>query len=139
MPLSPYGRASFRLRVAVRVRRGVSTIQPYLVRSQPVELDEELFVELHSAVRVRVELHHPTLQPVGIDLLVPRRVQRVGEIDTLAIATDLYHLRAAVECLLGFIRVSRTAHDPAEMNRARLLRVGRVGDVVLDELPGSPA
>src|SRR6516162_4768939 len=84
-------------------------------------------------------MRRPHPQAVGIDLGVPRGVGRVGEIDSLAFAADLYHLRAAVECLSGFARVSRTAHDPAEINRAPLLRVGRVGDVVLDELPGSPA
>ena len=107
--------------------------------AQPVELDEELFIELHSALRVRVELYHPTLQPIGIDLLVPRRVERIGEIDALAIAADFNHLRTAVERLLGLARVSRTAHDAAEMDRACLLRVGGVRDVVLDELTRSPS
>src|SRR5205085_4279571 len=66
-------------------------------------------------------------------------VERVGEINALAITTDLNHLRTTTERLIRLARVSRTSHNAAEMNRARLLRVGRVRDVVLDELPGPPA
>jgi hypothetical protein len=70
--------------------------------------------------------------------VVPRRIKRVGEIDTFAIAADLNHLRPAIERLLRPARMSRAAHDATQMDRARLFRVGRVRDVVLDELPRPP-
>src|SRR6476469_1901672 len=109
------------------------------MRAQFVELDKEFFIEFHSALWVRVKLHHPTLQPVRIDLLVPRCVERIGEIDALAIAADLNHLWTAVERLSGLTGMGRTAHDTAEMDRACLFGVSRVRNVVLDELPGPPA
>src|SRR5437868_8569542 len=103
------------------------------MRAQPVELDKELFIEFHSALPICIKLHHPTLQPVGIDLLVPRCVERIGEMDALAITADLNHLRTAVERLRGLTGMSRTAHDAAEMDRARLLRVNRVRNIVLED------
>src|SRR5580765_1128165 len=109
------------------------------MRAQPVELDEELFIELHPALRVRLKLNHPTLQTVGINLLIPRSVERIGEIDALAIAADLHHLRAAVQRLLGLARVSRPSHNATQMHRARLPLVNWVRNIVFDELPRSPA
>src|SRR5262249_30799277 len=88
---------------------------------------------------MRIDLHHPTLPPIGIKLLVPGRVKRVGEVDAPAVATDLDHLWAAVERLLGLVRVRRAPDNATDVNRSRLLRIGRVGDVALDELPGPPA
>src|SRR5436305_13389588 len=100
------------------------------MRSHAIELDEEFFVDLHSALRIHIELYHPTLQPVGIDLLIPRGVERVREIDALAVAADLDHLRTAIKCLARLVRVSCTAHNPAEMDRASLLRIDWIGNVI---------
>ena len=71
-------------------------------------------------------------------MLVPRGVERVGEVNTSTVTADLNHLRSAVERLLGLAGVSRATHDAAEMNRTRFLRVGRVRDVILNELAGTP-
>src|SRR3954449_6034658 len=139
MLLSPSPCASFRLRVAIRVRGGVAAIQPHLVCAQPVELDEEPLIKFHSALRVHIELHHPTLQSIRVELLVPRGVERIGEIDALAVAADLDHLWATVKRLVRFARVSRPAHEAAKMDRASLLRMERVGHIVLNELPCPPA
>ena len=49
----------------------------------------------------RVELGHPGADPVGVELIVPRPVQRVGEVDALAVAADLDHLRSARERHVG--------------------------------------
>ena len=46
-----------------------------------------------------VELHHPAVEAVVIELRVDRAVERVGEIDALPVAADLHHLRAAVRAL----------------------------------------
>ena len=107
--------------------------------AQAVELDEKLFIELHPALWVRVNLYHPTLHTIGKELFIPRGIERVGEIDAFAVAADLDHLRTAVERLPGFARVGGAAHDAAEMERAGFFRVGGIRDVVLDKFAGSPA
>ena len=49
-----------------------------------------------------IELYHPALDPVGIELGVDRAIKRVCKVDPLAIAADLDHLRAAVQrAILG--------------------------------------
>src|SRR5436190_1680499 len=131
--------ASFRVRITVGVRRSVAPFQPKLVRAQPVELNKEFLVEFHPTLWVGIDLYHPTLYPIGIELFVPRRVQRVGEVDALAVAADLDHLRTAIQSLLGLLRVCRPAHDATEVDRTSLLRVRRIRDVVLDELTCPPA
>src|SRR5438874_2843531 len=107
--------------------------------TQPLELDKELFIEFHPALWVVIDFHHPTLYPIGIELLVPRGVERVGKIGALAVAADLDHLRATIKSLRGLLRVSRLSHDATKVDRASLLRVGRIGDVLLDELTCPPA
>src|ERR1700757_1810735 len=106
--------------------------------AQPLKLDEELFIEFHPARWMGIDLYHPTLYTVGIELLVPRGVERVGEISALTVAAELNHLRTAVESLLGLLWVRAWAHDAANVDRAGLFRVGGIGDVVLDEFPCPP-
>src|SRR4051812_6205346 len=122
-------------REAVRVARGVAALEADLMGPLAVELDEEVGVDGQGAVVV--ELDHPAVDALGVELRIPARVQRVREVDALAVATHLDHLRAAGE--LARRRVAGTPDDPAEVNRAGLLRVVRVGDVVALELAGAPA
>ena len=63
---------------------------------------------------VGVKLGHPCPDPVGVEDLVPGRVERVGGIDPSAITADLHHLRAAAERHPRIGRVRLAAHDPAE-------------------------
>src|ERR1700687_3951857 len=84
--------ASLRVRITIGVRRSVAPFQPHLVGAEPVELDEESFLEFHSALGIRIDLHYPTLYPIRIELIVPRGVERVGKVDALAVAADLDHL-----------------------------------------------
>src|SRR5262245_42306909 len=87
-----------RSRIAIRSHGAVAALEPHLVgavRSQP--LDEELRIEGDAAGRIGVELHHPALDAVRIELRVDGAVERVGEIDALAVAADLHHLRSAGE------------------------------------------
>ena len=72
---------------------------------------------------VVVELDHPAVDALGVELRVPGGVQRVGQVDALAVAADLDHLRAAVDGARG--RVRRVADDPADAHAAGLLRVAR--------------
>src|SRR5207248_6437575 len=104
-----------------------------LVCAQPVELNKELFIEFHPAFWIIVDFHHPALYSIGIELFVPRGVERVSEIDALAVAADLNHLRSAIERLPGFLRMSCAANDATEVGRPNLLRAGGIRHVVLDE------
>src|SRR3954453_23985599 len=122
-------------REAVRVTRGVAALQADLVRALAVELDEEVGVD--REVAVAVELDHPAVDALGVELLVPARVQRVRQVDALAVAAHLDHLRPAGQ--LAPRRGAGAADDAAEVARAGLLRVARIGDVVALELAGAPA
>src|SRR5215469_456111 len=107
--------------------------------AQSVKLDKELFVELHPALRVQIDFRHPTLNAIGIKLLVPRGVEGVGKVAAFAIAANLDHLRTAVESHARLLRVGGAANDPTQVDRPGFLRVGGIGDVVLDELACPPA
>src|SRR4051794_33192163 len=108
-------------REAVRVARGVAALQADLVRALAVELDEEVGIDRELAVAV--DLAHPAFDPLRIELLFPARVERVRQVDPLAVAAHLDHLRAAVELVRG--RVARAADDPAEVYGPGRLRVAR--------------
>src|SRR4051794_25998368 len=105
-------------REAVRVARGVASLEADLVGALAAELDEELGVD--REVAVVVELHHPAVDALGIELRVPARVQRVREVDALAVAAHLDHLRAAGE--LARRRMAGAADDPAQVDGPGLLR-----------------
>src|SRR5712671_7364289 len=80
-------------RIAIGIRRTVAAFEPYLVR--PVRrrpIHEEFRIEADAAVRLGVELDHPSLDAVGIELRVDGAVQRVGEINPPSVAADLHHL-----------------------------------------------
>ena len=79
--------------VAVGVRGGVAALQAHLMRPLALKSHKEVRIDLHPAVGIGVDLRHPSAQPLGIELLVPRRVQRVGQIDPAAVAAQLHHLR----------------------------------------------
>src|SRR5215218_1012037 len=87
------------LRIAVGVGRGVTALQPHLMRPLVTEIEEEVRVEGHPAFGVGIELDHPALDAVGIELGVPGHVEGVGEVDAPAIPADLDHLRPPVERL----------------------------------------
>src|SRR5258706_10814659 len=85
-------------RIAIGIRRTVAAFEPHLVR--PVRrrpLHEEFRIEADTAIRLGVELDHPSLDAVGIELRVDGAVQRIGEIDPPSVAADLHHLRPAAE------------------------------------------
>src|SRR6476469_3806295 len=122
-------------REAVGVARGVTALEAELVRALAVELQEELRVELERAVVV--ELDHPAVDALGVELRVPRGVERVGQVHALAVAADLDHLRSAVDGARGGVR--RALDDAAEADAGGLLRAAGVRDVVALELAGAPA
>ena len=52
---------------------------------------------------------------------------------------DSVHIGKGDWPIVGVFDASGTAHDSAHMDRTRLLRIARIGDVILNELAGSPA
>src|SRR4029077_7465132 len=136
-PAAP--RATIRSWIAIEIRGRVAAFEPNLVAAQVAELHEEGEVSLHSPILVDIELDHPAIDSLGIELLIPGGVQGVGEIHTPAVAADLHHLRRAVERSLRICRMRSTAHDAAQMYRARFLRLEWIGDVVMNNFARAPA
>src|SRR5262249_62388181 len=90
--------ASVTSRIAIRIRRTVAPLQADLMR--PVALrpiDEEFRIEPYSSCGIGVELHHPAVDTLWIELRIDRAIKRVGEINAPAVAADLDHLRSTIE------------------------------------------
>ena len=107
------------------------------VRGRP--LHKEFGIEGDAAVRIGVELDHPSFDAIGIELWIDGAVQRIGEIDAPAVAADLYHLRAAAECAVAGGGVRCLGHNAANAHLAGQPGIERVGDVVLLQVAGAPA
>src|SRR5262245_54786502 len=131
--------ATSRSCVAVRVGRRVAARETNLVRAHAAGVQEESGVQLHAAAGPHVDFGHPAADAIRVELLVPGRVERVGEVNARAVAADLHHLRSAVQRLSRLARMRRATDDPAEPDGADLLRLEWVAHVVLDELAGPPA
>src|SRR3954467_14797863 len=104
-------------REAVRVARRVAAGEAYLVWALAGELDVEVRVDLQVAVAV--ELDHPAVDALGVELAVPGGVQRVRQVDALAVAAHLDHLRPAGQ--LARRRVRRAGGDAPGGRPARVL------------------
>src|SRR4051812_42097813 len=77
--------------VAIGVRGAVAALEAHLVRAMRLwPFDEELVVEADTSGRIGVELHHPTLDAIGIKLRIDGTVERVGEIHAPPVAADLH-------------------------------------------------
>src|SRR5262245_34241025 len=126
-------------RETVRIGAGVAPLEMDLVRTHPVERHESCAIQLEAAVGTHISLREPAFDPVWIELLVPRAIQRVGHVDPLAVTADLDHLRRAVERLIGPRRMRRAPGDSSEPDRAGLDRIERIGDVELLQLAGAEA
>src|SRR5262244_802507 len=113
-------------REAVRVGARVSALEMDLVRPHAVELHQKLAVERESAVLADVQLRQPAADAVRIELLVPRAIERVGQIDPPAVVADLDHLRTAVQRSIRLRGVRATADDAAEPHGAGLDRIERI-------------
>ena len=102
-----------------------------------LECGEEATVEAEATFGLGVDERGPALDALGIELLIPARVKRVGEVRALAVAAELDHLRAAVQRSARLVR--GLADDPAEVDASSLLRLERIADVELQELAGAPS
>src|SRR5215831_15912235 len=127
-------------RIAIGIRRAVAALQPHLVRSVPFRpIDEELGIERDTSRGPGVELDHPAVDPLRIELRIDRAVERVGEINAPAVATDLHHLWPAIELAVLRARVCRARHDPPNAHLSGELRVEWIRHVVLLQVAGAPA
>src|SRR5262245_34597442 len=98
------------------IGRSISAFQVHLVRPQGVKLHEKIGVEFQAAVGFDIGLHHPTLDPIRIELLVPGSIQGVGKVYSPSIATQLDHLGSAVQRLFR-ARMRGTPHDATNLHR----------------------
>src|SRR5258708_1810823 len=114
-------------RIAIGIRRAVAAFKTHLVRPvrrRPVH--EEFGIEGDAAFWIGVELDHPSLDAIGIELWIDGAVQRVGEIDATAVAADLHHLRAAAERAVLGGGVRRLRDDAANADLAGQLWLERI-------------
>jgi len=79
-----------------------------------VAFQEKVFVKRHAAVGIGIELDHPTADAIGIKLLIPCSIKRVGKIDALTVAAHFHHLRAARERLIRLLRMGRAIGNAAD-------------------------
>src|SRR6185312_3211070 len=87
--------------VAVRVAGSVAALQPGLMHPQPTEIvavwEESDIRDKTARGDIGVELGHPCADAVGVEHLVPCRIQRVRDIYPAAVSADLDHLGATAE------------------------------------------
>src|SRR5262249_57263639 len=124
-------------RRAERILLSITALNPDLMR--PVSLREAheiVLCQLETPACVRIGHHFSAWYAHGIELVVPRRVERVGPVDPLAVTANLDHLRTAAIHLAAWVR--GTTSDAADVDRACKLWLPRVRDVLLTHLAGSP-
>src|ERR1700681_2905600 len=110
----------------------------HLMGTPLAEIEEELAMEVDAPLRLPFHLHHPSTDAFRIELLIPRHVERVREIDTPTVAAHLDHLRSAVQRGLRIARMWRAAYDAADVHRAGQLRLEWIRNIVLPELARAP-
>src|SRR5262245_64915314 len=101
------------------------------------DLDPEILVQVDATVGADVGLYHRARHTVGIELVVPGRIERISPVDPLAIAADLDHLRPATECLA--VWMGGPSCDAANMHRSGQLGSARIANIILAHLAGAPA
>ncbi len=84
--------------------------------------------------RVAIHAQQPGAQ-LRVELVVPGRVERVGDVEATAVERELDHLRPAAELAAG---VAGLAEHTAEPQLPREFRVAGVGDVVLAQVAVEP-
>src|SRR5256885_5808098 len=121
-------------RVAIRVGRGVAALEMNLMGAL-LECREEAFVQAQATLGLGMNRGRPAFDPVGVELLVPTRVQRVGEIGALPVAAELHHLRAAVQ--RSALGMRCLADNATEVDAAGLLGLEGIADIELMKLAGT--
>src|SRR4029077_17024044 len=91
--------------VAERIRRAIAALKPDLMR--PVSVGEAhpvVFCQLEAAARVCIGHDLRAWHAIWIELVVPRRIERVGPVDPLAVTANLDHLRTSCIRLAARVR-----------------------------------
>src|SRR5215212_12214510 len=95
----------------------------------------EVFVDLHAAIlgiAVDLEQVGTFLGHLGVKLVVPAAIKRVGHIEPLAVERELEHLRAAIQfASRGLLALAEQTSTPDSAGEAR---VGRIAYIVLPEV-----
>src|ERR1043166_654367 len=99
------------------------------MRGRP--LHEELGIERDAAARLGIELHHPTIDSVGIELRIDGAVERVGEINPPPVTADLHHLRPAAERTVLGAWMRGPGDEASDAPLADELRIEGIGHIVL--------
>src|SRR3954467_10269098 len=103
-------------RIAERIRRAVTALEPDLMRSVAVrELDKEVLIEAQPAVLSRIGLDHGRRNAGLIELVVPRGIQGVRPMSSPAVAAYFAHLGPPP--VIAAARVPAFTRDPANVDR----------------------
>src|SRR5215217_1739824 len=88
------------------------------------EVHVEVLVDLHPAVlgvAVDLEQVRAFLGELGVELVVPAAIERVGHIEPLAVERELEHLRAAIQFVpRGLLALAEQATAPDLAGEARV-------------------
>src|SRR5436190_5518024 len=103
------------------------------------EINVEVLVDFQATV-LRIAVHLQEIRPcfgdLGVELVIPRTIERVGDVEPLAIKAELKHLRTAIELMIlnaGCFPEQATAPNlPSEF------RMGRIADIVLANIAMEP-
>src|SRR5271154_2693937 len=107
--------------------------------AQIPEFQKELRVELHAALRLGIDFHHPASNSVRIKLRVPWRIKRIREISTTPVPAQLHHLRAAIQRRRRIFGMCRAPHDATYMHGPGFFGMERIGNIVLKKFSRAPA
>src|ERR1700716_596128 len=107
--------------------------------AQAVKFQEKFLIHGNSALGLGVQLHHPTANALGIELLVPWSVERVSEIKALAITAHFHHLRSTIQGTLRSTRMCRPPDDAAQVYGTGKFWMTRIGHIILLEFARAPA
>src|SRR5215475_3055301 len=108
------------------------------MHAHDVVLQEKSGVKFHSR-SVEVHFGDPAADSVGIELVIPRRIERIAEISALAVAAEFHHLGSSVQSFLRIAGMCRPPCYASQADRTDLLGMKWVRDVVLNEFAGGPA
>src|SRR6266700_4705452 len=125
-------------RIAERIRRTVTAVEPDLMRPVPVgEADPVVLCQFEAAGGACMGHHLGAWNALRIELVVPGRVERVGPVYALAVAADLDHLGSTGIGLA--VRMRCAGCDAADADRPGKPGLAGISDIVLTHLSGAPA
>src|SRR5271167_2940389 len=98
---------------------------------------EELRIDFEAPVWAGIDDSNPAADTLGIELRIPRPVQRIAQVNPASVPAQLQHLRTAVQCTGFEMRSMRD--NAAQAHLACQLRPERVAYIPLLEIAGAEA